>query len=222
MNEYDRINVQAKVINVSPLQIVGSGKRKQEVIIGDPTSTATLTLWENDIDSLSPAKSYSMKRLLVRVFNDTYSLSMPATGATVEEIDDITATTDTMSASLESTLYNAEVCGVKDIEHFKVCIACNGKVSPLPLNISLGCCNKCNMEQKLSACSEEKLVAKIVINAKNNKSTGPNGFTSLVGYGDLLKAITETELVNTETLLSANPFHVTYNSYFVITGISRD
>lgn len=49
MKECSKVNVEAKAIDVCP----GSGKRKQEVIIADATSTATLTLWENAIDLLA-------------------------------------------------------------------------------------------------------------------------------------------------------------------------
>ena len=53
MQEYDKVNVTIKVIDVNSPQTVGGGKNKQEVGIGDKTGTAKLTLWENDIDTLN-------------------------------------------------------------------------------------------------------------------------------------------------------------------------
>lgn len=159
-----------------------------------------------------------MKRLLVRVFHDNYSLSLPAIGAVIMPINDIPNVSETLDTR-EPTIDNAEVCGVKEIEKYQVCIACNGKVYPIDNDSSsLGCCQKCNMKQKMSRCSEEKLVAKIIVTGYDDEAASLNTFVTLVGYGDILKAITETDAT---TLLNSKPFKVTYNPYFVITSISR-
>jgi hypothetical protein len=48
MKEYDKINVEVKIIDINSPQVVNSGKTKQEVIIAD--KSATLTLWENELE----------------------------------------------------------------------------------------------------------------------------------------------------------------------------
>lgn len=58
MKEYDKVNVQVKVIDINSPQLVGAGKTKQEVTIADQSGTATLTLWENDIDTLTLSNCY--------------------------------------------------------------------------------------------------------------------------------------------------------------------
>ncbi len=108
MKEYNKVNVQVKIIDISTPQLVGAGKTKQEVTIADPSGTATLTLWEDDINSLTLSHCYSMKRLLVRVFHDNYSLSLPATGAVITPTDDIPDVSETLN-STEPTMENAEV-----------------------------------------------------------------------------------------------------------------
>lgn len=95
------VNIEAKIIDICSPQVVGTGKKKQEVIIGDKTSTAKLTLWENYIDSLTLSQSYSMKRLHVRVFNDYHSLLLPATGYVIDEIDDIPDATEVITEETE-------------------------------------------------------------------------------------------------------------------------
>ncbi len=77
------------------------------------------------------------------------------------------------------------------------------------------------MKQKISKCTEEKLSAKMVVTGYSEDSSSLITFVTLVGYGDILKAITETDEVTTMTLLNSKPFKVTYNPYFVITSISR-
>ena len=81
MPEYTKVNVQVKVIDVKEPQVVGKSKKKQEVTIADQSDNAILTLWEEDIGSLELAQSYSITKLLVRVFNGDHYLSKPAHGS---------------------------------------------------------------------------------------------------------------------------------------------
>lgn len=52
MNEYDQITVKVKVTKVSDTDIVGGGKRKQEVTVGDKSGNARVTQWEGDMGKL--------------------------------------------------------------------------------------------------------------------------------------------------------------------------
>jgi len=81
MPEYTKVNVQVKVTDVKEPQVVGKSKKKQEVTIADQSDNAILTLWEEDIGSLELAQSYSITKLLVRVFNGDHYLSKPAHGS---------------------------------------------------------------------------------------------------------------------------------------------
>lgn len=99
MKEYDKINVKAKIIDVHSPQVMNGGKTKQEVIMVDTTGTATLSLWEDDIDSFKLSECYSMKRLLVRIFNDTHYLSLPLNGAVIKPIEDIPDVSDAIDGT---------------------------------------------------------------------------------------------------------------------------
>ncbi len=96
MQEFDRVNVRVKVIHI---------QKKQEIVIADSTNNCILTLWENDIDTLELDESYYMSKMLVRVFNDDFSLSFQASGSKVAKIDDLDDvnehTTDTTESRLE-------------------------------------------------------------------------------------------------------------------------
>ena len=88
-DEYDRVTFRAQVMKISEPQKVGVGKSKQEVLLSDSTGSAMLTLWEDDINMLIEGKSDQMNRLVVKCFLGKTHLSMPPTGATIEEIDDL-------------------------------------------------------------------------------------------------------------------------------------
>lgn len=221
MQEYNKVNVKAKIANISPPQTVNGGKKKQEIVLADETGTATLTLWEADIDSLQLSQSYAFTKLVVRIFLDNHFLTLPMTGVTVTAIEDIPNASDAIDGKVEPTLYHAEVCGIKELESYKVCIVCDGKVLPSSDEPIIGHCKKCGLTQKMSHC-KDNLMAKMIINGHSEEDSSSLVFTTLVAFGDILKTITQTDSVNNQTLLIAKPFTATYNGYNVLTSISRD
>jgi len=108
MQEYDEINVKVKVLDNNSPKVVGAAK--QEIVIADKTATATLTVWEKDIDSLAISQCYSMKRLLVRVFT---TLSLPDSGTVIQPIDEIHEVSDVLGPTINSNLENAIIACLK-------------------------------------------------------------------------------------------------------------
>lgn len=88
-DEYTRVTFSAQVAKVSEPRSVGAGKTKQEVLLCDASGSATLTLWEDDVNMLTENKSYQMNRLVVRSFLGKNYLSMPPSGATIDENEDL-------------------------------------------------------------------------------------------------------------------------------------
>ena len=78
-----------QVVKVDEPQKVGEGRNKQEVKIADSTSSASLTLWESDINSLKVGQCYQLNQFAVRIFRGRHHLSYPPTSASVDLIDDI-------------------------------------------------------------------------------------------------------------------------------------
>ncbi len=211
MQEFDRVNVRVKVIDIKKTQYVGNNKKKQEIVIADSTSNCVLTLWENDIDTLELDESYYMSKMLVRVFNDDFSLSFQASGSKVAKIDDLDDVDEHTTDTTESRLEGVTIIAIKDFQSFQVCMFCNGK---LDVNGDYGSCQKCKTMQKVNRCAYNEM-AKIVV-----ESPGPE-ITTLVAYADMLKCIVDGGLINAENLMKAKPFDVTYNMYNVITSVSK-
>lgn len=221
MEEYDKVNLKVKVVSIGSPQFVGSGKTKQEIVLADQTGTATLTLWEEDIDMLTLAACYSMKRLHVRTFKETYYLSLPATGAIITKTDDIAdIPEDFTTASHDPVLMNVQICGIKEFEVFKQCLACDGSLANEPNDDSLLRCQKCQVQLKASCCTKVKLMAKILVLLTEGEA---NTVITLTGYGDILQDIAGPgEQVTRQQLFQAKPFNLTYNNYNIITNVTRD
>ena len=215
MKEHSKVNVKVKVIEIKDVQVVGGGKSKQEVVVADSTENATLTLWEKDIDTLTLKKSYSLKKMYVRIFNNTHYMSLPPHGATVTEIDDIGDVKDVPCDNLEQTITDGSIIAVKDLQEFRTCLACKGKVLPQEKCATIGTCQNCNMVQKISKCGINRM-AKFMI------EHGATEIITLVAYGELLFTIADATNLSTEAFLNAPNFNLTYNDYHVITSVSRN
>ena len=68
---------------------VAGGKTKQDITIADDTSTARLTLWQENVDTLTINGSYHLSRMVVRTFQTQKYLSMAHIGTEIKEIEDI-------------------------------------------------------------------------------------------------------------------------------------
>ena len=68
-SRYEMVTVNVKVVRVMEPQLVPTGIRKQDIIISDSSSTATVTVWEEHINSLDSNCCYSLKGFVVREYN---------------------------------------------------------------------------------------------------------------------------------------------------------
>ena len=211
--EHSKVNVKVKVIEIKDVQMVSGGKRKQEVIIADSTENATLTLWEKDINSLGLQKSYSLKKMYVRIFNDTHYLSLPPHGATITEIDDVGQVNNVPCCDPDQAITDASIIAVKDLQVFPTCLSCRGKVLLKDNCATIGTCQNCTMTQKISKCGTNRM-AKIMI------EYGESEIITLVAYGDLLFTIAKATTLSSEAFLNAPNFNLAYD-YHVITSVSR-
>ena len=59
-NAYEKVIVNIKVLRCKEPVQVGAGKTKQDVIIGDQSGTAKVTLWEEHVGDLKEHSSYSL------------------------------------------------------------------------------------------------------------------------------------------------------------------
>ena len=208
-DEYDRITVKALVKEVEEPQTVGGGKIKQGALLCDSTGSATITLWEGDVGMLIVGKSYQLNRVIIRRFLGQYHLSMPPSGATAEEIDDlenVIATSTSITKKEDHELMtNVTVAGVQ-LENLHTCVSCKAE---LTTSETVTTCTNCNATQIKGTC---KQTAKLIISSASSRVT-------VRAYKEALTAITLKDKVTSEDLLFAKPFNIEYNKYHVVTKV---
>ena len=174
--EYERVSVKVKVLEVMDCATVPPGKKVQDVIVADLTCTARCTLWEMDIGQLEQGKSYNLKMFMVREYKSKNYLSK-GQDSQIVEVEDIgntvTYTPDVQENS--TTIRSAEIVAVPELDKYKGCLRCKARVEPL--DSGLGRCSKedCQMLQKYDVCPEH-LYAKLMLSSVS-------GLVSLYVYG---------------------------------------
>ena len=104
---------------------------------------------------------------------------------------------------------------VKELNVFRACITCKGKVEMDDECNDIGKCLKCLTMQTLSKCQKHEM-AKVLVEGPNTH------IVTLVAYKELLRATIEPEEeISYRSLLKSKVFHVTYNNYNVVTSVSR-
>ena len=221
MKQYDKVTVKAKVIKVNPVVLVGTGKHKQDVHIADNTGCTVLTLWEDDIDMLEEGQSYHLSKLIVQLFQGSYSLSFGsvAVATAIEDLANVIrgdmCTCTGQSQPLEYTLASMEIVSVC-ISKTYMCLSCgkSSQVMELDEEGFLGKCTKCNTTQKLSKCKKQ-VMAKLGLLSPNNE------YVAVKAYEDILNEITGSQCISEKMLIEAMPFTVSYNEYNLVTSVSR-
>ena len=108
---YHRISVRVKVVNVKEVLELKDGSKKQDLIIGDSTRTAKLTVWEKNVTSLKIGSSYKLSGLMVEVYNGLRYLSMPKEDVHIISILDIGSVEENEPNNTDVSLEDAVVIG---------------------------------------------------------------------------------------------------------------
>ena len=75
IQNFQRINVDVKVLaNLEPT-IMSRGKKKQDVIVADHSATANLTVWESYVYAMDEQSCYTQKNVVVREYASKISLN---------------------------------------------------------------------------------------------------------------------------------------------------
>ncbi len=222
MDTYQRVTITVKVASIDSPSEVRGGKRKQDIIVADTTSVARFTVWENNINTLQPRKSYKLTNVVVREFNGTKYLSTAFENSTVEEVADIGQVLDPSEDAtahligIIETHENVRIVGVVSFEKHYKCLKCLSRVV-VSDNTDIGKCIKCTKQQSLDVC-ESALNARLMI-----KSTELNQpIFTLTAYGDVLKdIIADQSIITATTLLKAPSFTVNFKND-IICSITRN
>jgi len=66
--QYCKINCEAKVFQVEDPVLISTGKKVQNVVIGDGHGVAKISLWEDDVGMLQGSKSYRFERMFIKEY----------------------------------------------------------------------------------------------------------------------------------------------------------
>ena len=161
LEEFEKVAVRTKVLKVSAPTTVSTGKRVQDVILGDSTGSMRCTLWEEDIGQLEEGKSYHLQRFTVREFQSKKYISkgQESMMCGIEDIGE-TAIFEDVDTQL-TTVKEAQIVAVQQLDKYRSCLVCKARVEPL--ESGFGRCSKheCQMLQKYNVCPEH-LYAKLM------------------------------------------------------------
>ena len=226
LQPFEKVSTIVKVISKKVPILVAGGKKKQDVLVGDQTSTIAVSLWENYVDTLSQNESYCLQNFVVREYNMKKYLSMPREGATVLQIEDIgdveQQDSDSEFEHVDSQLCDAQIIGVPQMDSYSACMQCKARVEPL--TPPLGRCSKvgCGMLQRFDLCDNQISVKLLVLYRTTDSDAklykGLHAFGSTVGK---LAGVSDRP-VQANDLLSTTRFQtILYNDNNVITGFTK-
>ena len=72
---FQRVSCEVKAVDVDAVMEVSAGKKKQDVLVGDSTGVARVTVWESEIGKLEEGGSYRLTGMIVREFKGKKFLS---------------------------------------------------------------------------------------------------------------------------------------------------
>ena len=216
-SDQDRVTVNINVTKVEEPQLISGNKQKQDITIADPTNIATLTLWEENINKLTEGSSYQLTRLIVRTFRGKNYLSMPNTGSTVTSIDDVEVPDETaldIEEDQDAFIEQATIAGVQQLQQIFNCICCKKGTVEATSTPDIGQCQNCNTTQLLHK-TKQKFPAKLFLSLSNETKC-------LRAYEDILQQVVGADSpITCENILGAPAFDLKFNTYHVITEISR-
>ena len=160
---YKKVCIDIKVVKKSNATYVAGNKRKQDVIIADNTGRAKVTLWEQNVDALTPDSSYSLQNFVVREYKGRKFLSMPREGAEIIPIPDVGPIDSESNSDSEwevLEMFNVQITRVPQLDSYKACLSCKARVEPS--SPPLGRCSKCTMLQRFDICPEQ-MSAKLMV-----------------------------------------------------------
>ena len=212
LDQFQRVSVTVKALRVDDSQQIPSGNMKQDVHVGDSTGTTRLTLWEEEIGSMDDNSSYQLKGVTVRQFKGKRFISTSKGISCILETDDIGSVDeqndDNISDRTTSTVKNARIVGVLDMQTYSSCAKCGSKVLPDEDDDDLCECVKCKMMQ----CQEftrKQLSIRIMVQSLTTQVV-------LRAFGKTIMDILQTPNIDPaevtkSMLLRAEPFSLTYS-----------
>ena len=152
---FQRISTKVKCVEILDTLVLDETRHVQNILLADQTATTRMALWETNIGSLAPGKTYHLQNVQVKHFGEQYTLTSPRHGMLVTEIKDFPGITCASLATHtdQTTLHKATVIAVSGLSQHQSCIVCKkGHISPVSDQPSLGKCSDCPTTTLMSKC----------------------------------------------------------------------
>ena len=181
--------------------------------MADQSSTAKVTLWEEQVGSLREGASYRLESFVVKEWGGVKYLSMGGESKIlpIEEIEFVKISND------EKTIKDVQIMAVPQLACYKACLRCKARVESV--DDTNGRCSKqdCRMLQRLEFCTGH-VHAQLMMMANGT-------FLTLSIYGKLLHSLLEVTAdseVSEEAFLALPKLEqVIYNEKNVITNFTK-
>ena len=213
---FTRASAKVKVLGIDAVLSLDDGRRIQNITIGDATSTATLSLWENHVNSMLLDRSYFLANVMVKCYGENKTLFTPKEEVFIKMIEDLDDVMPVIppTNSTSNTISNVQVIAVSDLKlSHSICLNCkNGQILAVTGNQKIGCCIECNTTVLMKHCKKHT-------SAVLTLSWEGNFQRQLTASGPILEDIAEDDISEMQLLL-CRPFTVSYVGRN-ITGIRR-
>ena len=100
----------------------------QDLVVGDATGSAKLTVWVKNIGALKESSSYMLSGMMVREYIWQRFLLMPNEGAHITTVADIGAVREEELDEDNCCLKDPVVVGVMNLDSFRSCFMYKGKM----------------------------------------------------------------------------------------------
>lgn len=153
----EKVAVKGRIKKGSNVQLVGARNlRMLKSAIFDGTSTLFLTLWENEIDSVSDDRLYILSNVNVKM-NDLVKTLSTTQQTIFSEVcdDDMEGLDDSVAIQMlersDETVVLVEAFTSVDVDKYRCCVHCSKKLTP-GLETKIVKCTRCFRRMRLQDC----------------------------------------------------------------------
>lgn len=193
-------DVYVKLLSIGSEE-VGSGLKKQDLVIAYQYGSARLTLWQGEIGTMQAGCSYTVCGAMVREFHGQIFLSTSRQRTCIKKaspLENVMEEIVVPDAGNGRTVKNVRVLGVSILGMYLGCLKCRSKII-FDTN-GLGECSKCNLFQA-QGTAKECTVAVLTV-----ESGDGNNMLELRAYDQV--AGTCADVVTAKSLIKALRFNL--------------
>lgn len=200
-----KVCVRVKVLKRFPPEKVGqSHMLKQDVIVADHTASIKVELWGEHIDTLEEGRCYELTNFHVKGYQSKKHLAQPKTNF---RITPLTTDIKTTVPDAEHTIQNVQILGIAQLDHYKTCMQCKGRVEPMTPPLGKCTQDNCLMIQLYDLC-QDQISARLYLRYLN--AQGQSKKVVCAASGDVVHQLADLprdQKVTMSDLLKARPIH---------------